>query len=49
MATNRYPVEDGSTRTGRGVNVRVFIYVIGLHVFAGFAMLLYFAGQHAGR
>ena len=45
MATNHYPVEDGSTRTGRGVNIRVFIYVIGLHVFAGFAMLLFFLSQ----
>jgi hypothetical protein len=45
MATNHYPVEDGSTRTGHGVNVRVFIYVIGLHVFAGFAMLLFFLSQ----
>ncbi|MBF9073622.1 DUF6126 family protein [Streptacidiphilus fuscans] len=39
-------VEDGSTHTERRVNVRVFIYVIGLHVFAGLAMLLFFAGQH---
>ena len=45
MATSRHPVEDGSTRTGHGVNVRVFIYVIGLHVFAGFAMLLFFLSQ----
>ena len=48
MATNRYPVEDGSTRTEHRVNVRVFIYVIGLHVFAGFAMLLFFMGRHGG-
>ncbi|MEY9848937.1 hypothetical protein ABH940_006041 [Streptacidiphilus sp. BW17] len=39
-------VEDGSTHTEHRVNVRVFIYVIGLHVFAGLAMLLFYAGQH---
>ena len=41
-----HPTEDGSTRTERRVGIRVFIYVIGLHVFAGFAMLLYYVGQH---
>jgi hypothetical protein len=39
------PVEDGSTLTERRVNIRVFIYVIGLHVFAAFAMLLFFLSQ----
>jgi hypothetical protein len=39
-------VEDGSTRTERRVGIRVFIYVIGLHLFAGFAILLYAVGQH---
>ncbi|MEZ0090368.1 DUF6126 family protein [Streptacidiphilus sp. EB129] len=49
MATENHarPVEDGSTLTERRVNIRVFIYVIGLHVFAGFAMLLYFMSGHA--
>jgi hypothetical protein len=45
MANTQFPVEDGSTRTERRVGIRVFIYVIGLHVFAGFAMLLFFMGQ----
>ncbi|WP_042386929.1 DUF6126 family protein [Streptacidiphilus melanogenes] len=40
------PVEDGAKRTARRVNIRVFIYVIGLHVFAGFAMLLFYAAGH---
>ncbi|WP_042425940.1 DUF6126 family protein [Streptacidiphilus anmyonensis] len=40
------PVEDGAKRTARRVNIRVFIYVIGLHVFAGFAMLLFYAASH---
>ena len=39
------PVEDGSTRTEHRVNVRVFIYVIGLHVFAAAAMLLFFLAR----
>jgi hypothetical protein len=30
----------------KGVWVRAFIYVIGLHVFGGFIMLLFFIGQH---
>jgi hypothetical protein len=46
MASTQFPVEDGSTRTERRVGIRVFIYVIGLHVFAGFATLLYYVGQH---
>lgn len=45
MATSQYPVEDGSTRTEHRVAIRVFIYVIGLHAFAGFVMLLMFFGQ----
>lgn len=45
MASTQYPVEDGSTRTERRVGIRVFIYVIGLHVFAGFVMLLCYLGQ----
>lgn len=40
------PVEDGARVTERRVNVRVFIYVIGLHVFAGFAMLLFYTAMH---
>jgi hypothetical protein len=42
------PVEDGAKRTERRVNIRVFIYVIGLHIFAGFAMLLFYAAGHRG-
>jgi hypothetical protein len=42
------PVEDGAKRTARRVNIRVFIYVIGLHIFAGFAMLLFYAAGHRG-
>jgi hypothetical protein len=47
MATTiaNYPTEDGSTRTERRVGIRVFIYVIGLHVFADFVMLLMYLGQ----
>ena len=47
MATTiaNYPTEDGSTRTERRVGIRVFIYVIGLHVFAAFVMLLMYLGQ----
>ena len=47
MATTsgNYPVEDGSSRTERRVGIRVFIYVIGLHVFAAFVMLLYVLGN----
>ena len=47
MATTiaNYPTEDGSTRTERRVGVRVFIYVIGLHVFAAFVMLLIYFGH----
>jgi hypothetical protein len=40
------PVEDGGTQTERRVNIRVFIYVIGFHLFAGFAILLYSLGHH---
>ena len=47
MATTiAHPTEDGSTRTERRVGIRVFIYVIGLHVFAAFVMLLMYFGQH---
>jgi hypothetical protein len=46
MAVTTLPTEDGSTRTERRVGIRVFIYVIGLHLFAAFAMLLFFAGRH---
>jgi type VI protein secretion system component VasF len=45
MATLSHPTEDGSTRTERRVNIRVFIYVIGLHVFAAFVMLLIWFGH----
>ena len=47
MAVTSLPTEDGSTRTERRVGIRVFIYVIGLHVFAAFAMLVILAGQHS--
>ena len=40
------PVEDGAKVTERRVNIRVFIYVIGLHIFAGFAMLLFYTAMH---
>ena len=40
-----HPTEDGSTRTERRVGIRVFIYVIGLHAFAAFVMLLMYFGQ----
>jgi hypothetical protein len=45
VPAERFPVEDGSTRTERRVNIRVFIYVFGLHLFAAFAMLLFFLGR----
>ena len=46
MATTlTHPTEDGSTRTERRVGVRVFIYVIGLHLFAAFVMLLIYFGH----
>jgi len=46
MATTLvHPTEDGSTRTERRVGIRVFIYVIGLHLFAAFVMLLMYFGQ----
>lgn len=41
--------EDGAGRTERRVGVRVFIYVIGLHIFAAFVMLLFFLGQRHGN
>ncbi|MFC5906484.1 DUF6126 family protein [Streptacidiphilus monticola] len=44
----RTGAEDGSNRTARRVNVRVFVYVIGLHVFAAFIMLLFFLGGRNG-
>jgi hypothetical protein len=43
------PSDDGATRTSRRVFFRVLIYVIGLHVFAGFIMLLFYAGGHSGH
>jgi hypothetical protein len=32
--------------TSREVTIRVLIFLIGLHVFAGFVMLLFFVGDH---
>jgi hypothetical protein len=43
------PADDGSNRTARRVFFRVLVYVIGLHVFAGFIMLLFYFGQHSGH
>ncbi|MFC1418144.1 DUF6126 family protein [Streptacidiphilus cavernicola] len=37
---------EGTVRGNRGVWIRAFIYVIGFHVFAGFIMLLFYAGGH---
>ncbi|WP_182442240.1 DUF6126 family protein [Streptacidiphilus sp. PB12-B1b] len=45
MAVLHQPTEDGSTLTERRVNIRVFIYVIGLHLFAAFVMLLILLGH----
>jgi len=47
MATIVNPTEDGSTRTERRVGIRVFIYVIGLHMFAAFVLLLMYFGHQA--
>ncbi|QMU78046.1 hypothetical protein GXW83_22440 [Streptacidiphilus sp. PB12-B1b] len=48
-AEARQSVDDGSEGGGRrankGVWIRAAIYVIGFHVFAGFIMLLFFAGS----
>jgi len=38
--------DDGSTRTGRRVAIRVGIYIFALHVFAGFLMLIFALGAH---
>ncbi|SEM42383.1 DUF6126 family protein [Streptacidiphilus jiangxiensis] len=49
MHANDVPgVEDGAETTARRVNVRVFIYVIGLHLFGAFVMLLFYTGAHRG-
>ncbi|MFC5905862.1 DUF6126 family protein [Streptacidiphilus monticola] len=47
-AAPRAADEDAHNRRAisKGVWVRAFIYVIGLHVFGGFIMLLFFIGQH---
>ncbi|MEV0021857.1 DUF6126 family protein [Streptomyces atroolivaceus] len=33
----------------RGVLLRVFVHVSATHLFAGFVMLLFYVGGHAGR
>jgi hypothetical protein len=39
-------VERAARRMNRAVLYRAFVYVIGLHVFAAFALLLFYAGTH---
>ncbi|WP_232789179.1 MULTISPECIES: DUF6126 family protein [Streptomyces] len=33
----------------RGVALRVFFYIFGTHLFAGFIWLLFYVGQHAQK
>jgi hypothetical protein len=44
------PKEEGVERTARrmskGVMYRALFYVIGLHVFAAFVLLIFYAGAH---
>jgi hypothetical protein len=41
--------DDGAGRTAKRVWIRALIYVIGLHVFGGFIMLLFLVGNHSGH
>ncbi|WP_432117218.1 DUF6126 family protein [Streptomyces sp. bgisy032] len=41
--------KDAETRKERGVALRVFFYIFGTHLFAGFVMLLFYLGQHAQK
>lgn len=33
----------------RGLKLRVFYYIFGTHIIAGFVMLLFYLGQHADK
>jgi hypothetical protein len=33
----------------RGVMLRVFVYVFGTHLFAGFVWILFYVGEHAQK
>ncbi|WP_299529873.1 DUF6126 family protein [uncultured Streptomyces sp.] len=33
----------------RGVALRVFLYIFGTHLFAGFVYLLFYVGDHAHK
>lgn len=33
----------------RNLKLRVFVYIFGTHIIAGFVMLLFYLGQHADK
>ncbi|GGZ39582.1 hypothetical protein GCM10010387_37340 [Streptomyces inusitatus] len=49
MSRRRTREEGGTERRAEGVWLRVFIYVFGTHLFAGFVWILFYVGEHAKK
>ncbi|MCJ1676362.1 DUF6126 family protein [Streptomyces sp. APSN-46.1] len=51
--TDETPVESAAAKherwMERGLALRVFFYIAGTHLFAGFVWLLFYLGQHAQK
>ncbi|MEV7679087.1 DUF6126 family protein [Streptomyces sp. NPDC088341] len=41
--------DDNESWKERGVALRVFFYIFGTHLFAGFIWLLFYVGEHAQK
>jgi hypothetical protein len=41
--------KDQETWMERAVRMRVFFYIFGTHLFAGFVWLLFYLGEHANK
>ncbi|MEV1069472.1 DUF6126 family protein [Streptomyces sp. NPDC050263] len=40
---------DAESREERGMWLRAFLYIFGTHIIAGWVMLLFYLGEHAGK